>query len=316
MIIKKLLPLLLTMVLLTGCSTNNSTTKTDGLTIVTTNFFLYDMARTVLGSAGEAVLLITPGTESHDFEVTLSDMAKIENCDLFAFVGGEGENWVYETLEAFDANGVEIPTFCAMAVVEEQGFLCHSAGEHDHNHDNHAENHWDGMDDHVWLSVSNALVVYEAMLDSLTERYDTFIPADQGDMVAEMTRLEDKIRALVDSTEKPFLLVADRFPYRYLTESYGIDYLAAFDGCTSDTEPSLETVNALVEAAKSMDNPVLLVTELSDRQTAEAVAKQVPGTQIWELHSCHNVTGEDYAAGVTYLDLMERNYTVWEKLWK
>ncbi len=313
---KRIFGLLLTICLLTaGCLSGDGVPRKTGLTIVTTNFFLYDMARTILGDSGEAVMLITPGTESHDFELTLADMAKIETCDLFVYVGGEGESWVYDALDSFRENGVEIPAFCAMEAVEASGTLCHSAGEHNHDHDDHAETHWEGIDDHVWLSVSNAMVVYEAMCGAMLHWYEDFQPKRE-DIRYELTMLEEKFQALTASVEEPFLLVADRFPYRYLTESYGIDYLAAFEGCTSDTEPSLETVHQLVETARSLDKPVLLVTELSDRQTAEAVAAQVNGAEIVELHSCHNVTGEDFAAGVTYLDLMERNYAVLEKLWK
>ncbi len=317
---KKIFVLLLTIcqilcLLLSGCASNDGVPRKTGLTIVTTNFFLYDMARTILGDSGEAVMLITPGAESHDFELTLADMAKIETCDLFVYMGGEGESWVYDALDSFAENGVEIPAFCAMEAVEASGTLCHSAGEHDHDHAAHSASHWEGIDDHVWLSVSNAMVVYEAIRDEMRHLYEDFQPKRE-DIRYELTMLEEKLQTLAASTEKPFLLVADRFPYRYLTEAYGMDYLAAFEGCTSDTEPSLETVNRLVEAAGAMDKPVLLVTELSDRQTAEAVAAQVKDARIEELHSCHNVTKEDFAAGVTYLELMERNYAVLEKLWK
>ncbi len=313
---KRMLVLLMTVgVLLTGCVAGDGVPRRTGLTIVTTNFFLYDMARSILGDSGEAIMLITPGTESHDFELTLADMAKIETCDLFVYVGGEGESWVYDALDSFGENGVEIPTFCAMEAVEANGTLFHSAGAHDHDHDAHNANHWDGIDDHVWLSVSNAMVVYDAMGEAMLHWYEDFQPKRE-DLRYELTMLEEKFQSLTAAAEDPFLLVADRFPYRYLTEAYGMNYLAAFEGCTSDTEPSLETVSRLVKAAGAMDKPMLLVTELSDRRTAEAVAAQVKGAQIWELHSCHNVTKEDFDAGVTYLDLMERNYAVLEKLWK
>ncbi len=313
---KKILLVLLTgVLLLTGCTPKDGVPQKNGMTVVTTNFFLYDMAKTILGDAGEAIMLITPGTESHDFELTLSDMAKIETCDLFVFVGGEGEGWVWEALDTFGTSGVEIPTFCVMEVVEQSGTLCHNTGEHDHDHDNHTATHWEGIDDHVWLSIPNAQLLYNALQDALQERYGDFTPTDT-DISDTLTMLDEKYRTLVQETAKPFLLVADRFPYRYLTETYGISHTAAFDGCTSDTEPSLETVNRLVAQAKGMDKPMLAVTELSDRRTAEAVAAQVPGTEIVELHSCHNVTKADFDSGVTYADLLVRNYEILEKLWK
>lgn len=297
-----------------SCGLDDGIPEKDGITIVTTNFFLYDTARTLARPEDEVIMLISPGAESHDFELTLADMAKIETCDLFAYVGGEGEGWVYDALAAFGENGIEIPTFCAMEAVEEAGTLYHSAGEHDHDHGEHEHNHWEGIDDHVWLSVPNAMVIHEAMLDTLKGYYEDWTP-DESVKYA-LTMLDEKIRALTASAENPEILVADRFPFMYLTEEYGIAYTAAFEGCTSDTEASLETVHMLIGKAEALGQGVLLVTELSDCRTADAIRAQVPGLEMAELHSCHNVTKEDFDAGVTYIDLMERNCAVLEKLWK
>jgi len=297
-----------------SCGLDDGIPEKDGITIVTTNFFLYDTARTLARPEDEVIMLISPGAESHDFELTLADMAVIETCDLFAYVGGEGEGWVYDALAAFGENGIDIPAFCAMEAVEEAGTLYHSAGEHDHDHGEHEHNHWEGIDDHVWLSVPNAMVIHEAMLDTLKGYYEDWTP-DESVKYA-LTMLDEKIRTLTASAENPEILVADRFPFMYLTEEYGIAYTAAFEGCTSDTEASLETVHMLIGKAEALGQGVLLVTELSDCRTAEAIRAQVPGLEMAELHSCHNVTKEDFDAGVTYIDLMERNCAVLEKLWK
>ena len=71
----------------------------------------------------------------------------------------------------------------------------------------------------------------------------------------------------------------------------------------------------LIALTETLSPRTILVTELSDRQTASSIAAQVSGVTIAELHSCHNVTKEDFENGVTYFDLMERNYTVLENLW-
>ena len=302
---------------LTGCGQQllgDGIPPKEGITIVTTNFFLYDAARTLARPEDEVIMLLSPGAESHDFELTLSDMAVLETCDLFAYVGGEGEGWVYDALETFGEHGITVPTFCAMEAVEEAGVLYHTAGEHDHDHDGHAHSHWEGIDDHVWLSVPNAIVIHEAMGDTLKGYYEDWTPDES--VRYRLTMLDEKIRALVSAADNPEILVADRFPFAYLTEEYGIRYTAAFEGCSSDTEASLDVIHMLIGKTEALGQGTVLVTELSNRQTAAAVQAQVPGTEIAELHSCHNVTKEDFDAGVTYLDLMERNCTVLENLWK
>lgn len=306
---------------LSGCSANDDIPEKDGLTIVTTNFFLYDTARTLARDEDTVIMLISPGAESHDYELTLTDMATLEKCDLFAYVGGEGEDWVYDALDSFADSGITIPTFCAMEAVEENGTLVHSEEDHDHDHghEEHSGN-WDGYDDHVWLSIPNAIAITESMTDTLTAYYEDWQPSvsedgEQG-WKYTLTTWDEKYRALVAKATDPFLVVADRFPYAYLTAEYGIDYLAAFSGCTSDTEPTLEVVNSLIEKVETMSEKIVLVTELSDRQTASAIAKQVDDVTMEELHSCHNVTKEDFEGGVTYVDLLERNYAVLEKVIK
>ncbi|MBQ8402723.1 MAG: zinc ABC transporter substrate-binding protein, partial [Clostridia bacterium] len=240
--------------------------------------------------------------------------------------GGEGEGWVYDALDTFRDNGVEVPTFCAMEAVEEAGTLVHSAGAHDHpsdasdDHEHHHDSHWEGIDDHVWLSIPNALVIHQALYDSLKGYYeDWYEPdpdTDETGWKYRLTMLDKKFRTLTESVENPSILVADRFPFAYLTETYGIAYEAAFEGCTSDTEPSLDTVNRLIALTENLSpSRTILVTELSDRQTASSIAAQVDGVTVAELHSCHNVTKADFESGVTYFDLMERNYMVLESLW-
>lgn len=315
---KKTLLLLLALTFLTGsttgCAVDDGRPEMGGLTIVTTNFFLYDTARTLARENDEVIMLLSPGAESHDYELTLADMATLETCDLFVYGGGEGEDWVYDALDTFAASGITIPTFCAMEAVEQKGNLIHAAEEHDHGE--HADEHWEGIDDHVWLSIPNAIAIYEGLCETLLHTYETWSPAE-NDWTYTVTTWDERYRTLVAEAADPFLLVADRFPYTYLTTEYGIDYMAAFSGCTSDTEPTLDVVDTLITAVKNRSCNTILVTELSDRQTALAISKQVPGVTIVELHSCHNVTKEDFDSGVTYIDLLARNYDILEKiLWK
>ena len=86
----------------------------------------------------------------------------------------------------------------------------------------------------------------------------------------------------------------------------GITCLAAFSGCSSDSEPMLSTIYHLTEAAKEENVPVIFTVEFSSHATADVIANEC-GSEVLELHSCHNVSKADFDVGVTYAELMERN---------
>ena len=53
--------------------------------------------------------------------------------------------------------------------------------------------------------------------------------------------------------------------------------------------------------------------ELSGRKLADVLAED-SGLDVVEFHSCHNITADDFAAGETYVSLMERNLQTLEKV--
>ena len=118
--------------------------------------------------------------------------------------------------------------------------------------------------------------------------------------------LEAEYRAVVDGAARRTMVVADRFPFLYLAKEMGLEYYAAFSGCSSNVEASLATVNFLVNKVKEEGIPAVFIIEFSDGKCAEAVARET-GCRILTLYSGHNVTPEEFSAGITYFDLLRRN---------
>lgn len=84
------------------------------------------------------------------------------------------------------------------------------------------------------------------------------------------------------------------------------DYYAAFPGCSSESEASAKTVAFLIDKVKEEQIPVVFSIELSNEKMTDSIC-EATGAKKLQLHSCHNVTKDDFEQGVTYLDLMERN---------
>ena len=123
-----------------------------------------------------------------------------------------------------------------------------------------------------------------------------------------------RAKEISENAKNDTLIFADRFPFRYLTEAYGWKYYAAFAGCSSDTEPSAETITYLTRQVKDRRLPVVLKIELTSDKVAKAVAEAAStkdhNVKVETFYTCHNVTRQQFDAGETYVSLMEKNVKV------
>ncbi|MDR2149245.1 MAG: zinc ABC transporter substrate-binding protein [Spirochaetaceae bacterium] len=117
--------------------------KADGKTnVVTTIFPPYDFVREIAGDKVNLTMLLPPGAESHSFEPTPQDIIKIQNADVFIYVGGESDAWVERILKSMDTSRMSIISLMdCVAVVEEEiveGMQDEEEG-HDHGHSHEEE---------------------------------------------------------------------------------------------------------------------------------------------------------------------------------
>lgn len=295
---KRILSLLLAAVLvlsLSGCAalpTNND----DRLQVVCTLFPPYDFVRQVAGEAVAVTLLLDPGQESHTYEPTPKDIVTIQNCDLFICGGGESEAWVADILASI---GEDVRVLKLMDCVT----LDEDAHEHDHEHE---------ADEHVWTSPKNAVRIVGHITDALcaldTAHADA-LRAAASDYTAQLGALDKQFQETVDNAARRHFVFADRFPFRYFADAYGLSWDAAYQSCDSHAEPSAATVTALIDRVKAEKIPVVLYIEFSNQQLADTLCEATGATKRL-FHSCHNVTADELAAGATYLSLMTDNLSV------
>jgi len=297
---------------LTGCAQDDRQKNDSGrLSVVTTNFAMYDFARAAAGDHCDVTMLLPPGAESHDFEASLTDIAKISEADVFVCVGSE--DWVDDAFDAMGSLGDDIVVVDAMETVLHHGTdfvsgeVCTVGGDHDHEHD-HDHDALNGMDEHVWMSVGNAKAVMDEIAEQLISLDPALAESVEANITAYFSRLDavdEAFYALAESSDKK-LIVADRFPFAYFTARYGFEYEAAFSGCSSETEPTLAMIAALAEAVRSEEVGAVFTIEFSDGKTARAISAET-GCDILTLQSAQNVTKAEFEAGITFADIMEQN---------
>ncbi len=306
---KRIFTAVLCLLLLTGCGSGGRQEEPEpqGLRIVATVFPAYDFARAAAeGTGAQVSLLLPPGAESHSYEPTPADILRVQECDLFLYLGGESDAWVDTILEAVEPQGTILRMIDCVELLEEETVEGMQAHEHGHDHELGAVTEYD---EHVWTSPANAAVITRTIGAHLGELDPAQAAAYQENADGYAAQIEaldrdfaDFFRALPHRT----MVFGDRFPLRYFAAEYDVDYYAAFPGCGTQTEPSAATVAFLTDKVAAEKLSTIWYIEFSNHLVADSIA-EATGTRTAMFHTCHNVSADELAAGATYLSLMEQN---------
>jgi zinc transport system substrate-binding protein len=284
---------------------------------VATIFPEYDFLRQVAGDKINLTMLLTPGAESHSYEPTPKDILNVQDADMFVYVGGDSDAWVKSIMESVDQSNMKVVTLmdCVSLVEEETVEGMEPEDESTSDDDvilNDDTEEQPEMDEHVWTSPKNAILIVQKLCDVLS----TIDPVN-ADVYKENTNiyilklkaLDKEFQDVVDNAKRKEIVVGDRFPFRYFVDEYGLTYYAAFPGCSTDTEASAATVAFLIDKIKEDGIPIVFHIELSNEQMCDSICSAT-GAKKELLNAVHNVSKEDFEAGITYLELMEHNVEV------
>ncbi|WP_314155850.1 metal ABC transporter substrate-binding protein [Stomatobaculum longum] len=322
----------------TAASSAESSAEASGkkLKIVATIFPEYDWVRQILGDEAknaELTLLLDNGVDLHSYQPTADDIAKISECDLFIYVGGESDGWVKDALkegknpdrkvinllEALGNNTKEEEVVEGMQAEEEEHEST-AAGESAAAGESSEAEEEEGpeYDEHVWLSLRNARELCETIaedLKSLDSAHASVYDANLKKYEGELDALDQQYQQAVNAAGNKTLLFGDRFPFRYLVDDYGIKYYAAFVGCSAETEASFETVSFLAKKMDELGLKHVMTIEGPDKKIAATVIENTKdkNQDVLALNSMQSVTTKDIEGGETYLGVMQQNLEVLKK---
>ena len=321
-----ILALLMMMSSLVGCGKKNDAAnadKTDKLKVVTTIFPEYDWVKEILGDkAGDAeiTMLLDKGGDLHSYQPTADDIDKIADCDLFIYVGGESDDWVKDALKNSTNKDMKVINLLDVLKdsikTEETKPGMQAEEEHeDGKNDEHEEKEYD---EHVWLSLKNVKPLVEKISEDLQEldpENKEIYASNTKAYVKKLSDLDDKYQKTVDTAKRKTVLFGDRFPFRYLTDAYGLNYYAAFAGCSAETEASFKTVSFLAKKMDELKLPCVLTIEGSKHKIAETIVKNTAekNQKVRTMDSMQSTTSKDADKGATYLSIMEKNLSVLKK---
>ena len=323
--IRKITSILTAMVLMfTGASVWDTTVvraesshsgSDNKLKIVATIFPEYDWTREILGDRLKDVdltLLLDNGTDLHSFQPAVKDIMKVSSCDLLIYVGGESDQWIEDALKS--AANPDMKTVNLMEVLKDSIKEEETVEGMQEKHHGHEEDEKE-YDEHVWTSLRNASLASEAIADTLKE-----LDPENSDIYEENLRsyqteinsLDREYQDTVKQSAHKTLLFADRFPFRYLVDDYGISYYAAFSGCSAESEASFKTITFLAGKVDELGLKDVFIIEKSDDRIAQTVIENTrdKDQKVRVLNSMQSVTAEEIAEGTTYLSVMKDNLNV------
>lgn len=326
---KKIITLMLVAVLavcaLSGCGTSKSgeDTKDKKIKIVTTIFPEYDWVMQILGDKADkadVTMLLDKGVDLHSYQPSTADIAKISEADIFIYVGGESDEWVEDVLK--EAKNKKLKVINLMDVMGDKAKEEEVKEGMQPEEEEHAEEAKDGKeeeeveyDEHVWLSLKNAKIFTKKIADVLSEVDKDDAKTYQANYESYAKKLDDldkKYADAVASAKNKTLVFGDRFPFRYLVNDYGLDYYAAFVGCSAESEASFETVTFLAKKIDELGLGNVLTIEGKNHKIANTVVDNTKNKdqKVLTMDSMQSTTSKDVKDGATYLGIMEKNLEV------
>ena len=322
-----------------GCSPSASQetmTETDPnkLTVVATLFPQYDFAREIAGDKADIFLLLPPGMESHSFEPTPGDIVRIHNSDIFLYTGDEMEPWVsgiVDNMKELDQDTATGDSHSPVIADLSAGIELHKE-EHNHVHEeepcmDETHDHEDGYvhsdedghtheyNPHIWTSPVLTMTMVENVVHAFIEADPanaSYYEANGETYLAKLSSLDHRFHEIVENADFDTVYVGSKFSLLYFMEEYGLHYVAAYDSCEEEAEPSIKRVVSMIKSMKESGIQAVYYQELIEPYIADTIA-EAAGAQTYLFHSCHNVSKDDLEAGVTYLSLMEQNASNLEK---
>ena len=307
-----ILSCLLAVAVLSGCG--GASADENRLSVVCTVFPQYDFVRNIAGDKADIKMLVPLGTESHDFQLenlTVAELKTVATADLVVYVGGESDlDWISELKTTVKGDAEWVAMSDTVVTLEDvSSDSMEHIHDHEHGHDEQHVHEHTAYDEHVWTSPKRVVMIVKALtkeLCRLDPENGEFYKANSEQYIEKLNLLDSDLSAVCESASKNKLIFGDRFPFRYLCADYGLEFDAAFSGCSSGVDPSVAQMTSLTKSALEANAKVIFYMENSDPTFAESIAKTVGG-KAELLHSCHTFSKAELSSGVTYFSVMRDN---------
>ena len=312
----RIVSLFLALLLMHGITLAQDTSR-----VLATTSIVADVAQNVAGDLLTVDALVPLGADTHAFEPSPADAARVAEATMLLMVGAGYEAFLGDLLENVGggaegivvSNGVEILGFSSEGEAAHLGVLGAEVecDAHDHEEDASEEQHDHGAcDAHVWTDPAHVIVwanniaaafsaAHPANADAYRANADAYIAqleALQAEIVQEVATVPEEARVI--ATNHEFL--------GYFAHAYGFRVVGTvLPGATTGSEPNPQELAALIEVIRDEGVRAIFAEVSANPQLAEVVAQEAGIALVTTLYSESLSEGDGPAP--TYLDYMRYN---------
>ena len=296
-----ILPIVLFM--FTSCD-NKEVTKIENFKITTVNFVQYDFVKNIVKDKAEVEMILSPQSDIHSFSPSLSNINAIKDSNLFIYNDMLSDKWVDDIISSVD---IEKTTILPLA---KYSYLIEDM-ENKEADISYKDDNYDMYDEHIWLSLQNARLMVKAISDTictLDKSNEAFYKDNASTYIEKLENLHNEYIDMVENSSKKTIVVADQFPFKYMTNDYNLSYKAVFTSCSHERDANPSSISSIIDYINKEKIKTVFYTELSDSKIANTICKQT-GADKKLLHSVQKVTKEEIENGASYLNYMKQNLT-------
>ncbi|MGL5685339.1 MAG: metal ABC transporter substrate-binding protein [Vagococcus fluvialis] len=311
--ILKIASLLLLLVGISACGKQEAEKEDGKLEIVTSFYPMYDFTKNVAKDKANVSMLIDGGVESHDYEPSAKDMAKIQNADVFVYNSNEMETWVETVLENIDTSKVKVIE-ASKGIELLKGSESHDEEDHDEHADeeeheghDHDHGHSHAFDPHVWLDPllvkKEVRTISEALIEIDSKNKD-YYEKNTTEYLSKLDKLNDDYVAAFEGA-KSRKFVTQHTAFSYLANQYGLEQVA-ISGLSPDQEPTPKELKGIQDLVKKENINVIYTESSASEKIAKTIA-DATGAELAVLNPMESVSKKDRENGADYLSIMAEN---------
>jgi zinc transport system substrate-binding protein len=265
-----------------GCDSGAAPAKPQ---VVATVYPLWEFSRQVAGARADAVALVPPGVEPHDWEPSPRDVALVQRASVFVHSGTGLDAWSQKLLAGGASPSVVVDASRGLDLIRSGGVT----------------------DPHVWLDPALARAQVQAIEAGLARAdpggRETYA-ANARAYLARLDALDQAFsRGLEDCARRD--VVTAHAAFGYLARRYRLTQLAVM-GLSPEGEPNPADMAALVKRARGLGVTHVFFEPLVSPRIAETLGREI-GARPLTLDPVEGLTPSDREAGLGYIELMQAN---------